>query len=68
MTIDMTFEAREKIAREEEYNDGFSDGFNDGFNDGKLKQLIELVRDGLLKATDAASRAGMTEEEFKKLV
>ena len=76
MTIDMTFEAREKIAREEEYNDGFSDGFNDGKAEGKeegkeegrILQLIELVRDGLLKITDAADKAGMTTEEFELLL
>ncbi len=36
--------------------------------EAKLQQLIDLVREGLLKLADAAQKAGMTEEEFKKLL
>ncbi|MCQ2550379.1 MAG: PD-(D/E)XK nuclease family transposase [Lachnospiraceae bacterium] len=35
---------------------------------GKLKQLIELAKDGVLKVADAAARAGMTEQEFALLL
>ena len=61
MTIDMTFEAREKIFRKEEYEEGILKGKIEG----RLLQLIELVKDGLLNVSDAASRAGMTVDEFQ---
>ena len=36
----------------------------EAWNEGRLLQLIELVKDGLLNVSDAASRAGMTVDEF----
>lgn len=40
----------------------------EGKSIGKLEQLIELVKDGLLKTADAAAKAGMTEQEFALLL
>lgn len=40
----------------------------EGKSIGKLEQLIELVKDGLLKTADAAAKAGMTEQEFTLLL
>jgi len=31
---------------------------------GKLETFFELVRDGIIKASEAASRSSMTEEDF----
>lgn len=36
--------------------------------EGKLEQLIELVKENLISVSNAAHKAGMTEEEFKKLI
>lgn len=47
---------------------GKSEGIAEGKSIGKLEQLIELVKDGLLKAADAAAKAGMTEQEFALLL
>ncbi|MCQ2549013.1 MAG: PD-(D/E)XK nuclease family transposase [Lachnospiraceae bacterium] len=47
---------------------GKSEGIAEGKSIGKLEQLIELVKDGLLKAADAAVKAGMTEQEFTLLL
>lgn len=45
-----------------------AEGIAEGKSIGKLEQLIELVKDGLLKAADAAAKAGMTEQEFTLLL
>ena len=39
-----------------------------GRAEGHLEMLISLVKDGLLKISDAARKAEMSEEEFKKLI
>ena len=36
--------------------------------ESKLEQLVELVKENLLSIANAALKAGMTEEEFKKLI
>ena len=35
---------------------------------GKVKQLVELVQQGLLQITDAAKVSGMSIDEFKKMI
>lgn len=45
-----------------------AEGIAEGKSIGKLEQLIELVKEGLLKAADAAAKAGMTEQEFTLLL
>lgn len=39
-----------------------------GREEGRWATLVELVHDGLLTMKEAAKRAGMTEEAFRKLV
>ena len=58
MTIDMTFEAREKIIRRDEFAAGKAEG--------RLLAMISCVKDGLLSAEIGAQRVGMTLEEFTK--
>ena len=36
--------------------------------ESKLEQLLELVKEGLLKVADAARKANMSEEEFRALL
>ena len=39
-----------------------------GREEGRWVTLVELVHDGLLTVKEAAKRAGMSEEAFRKLV
>lgn len=55
MTYYMELRRREEKGREE------------GKVEGRWKVLMELVHDGIITVKDAAKRAGMTEEAFRKL-
>ncbi|WP_318607026.1 hypothetical protein [Mitsuokella jalaludinii] len=55
MTFYMELRRREEKGREE------------GREEGRWTTLVELVHDGLLTVKEAAKRAGMTEEAFRKL-
>lgn len=43
-------------------------GRAEGRAEGKVEALLSLVKDGLLALSEAAKRAGMSEEEMKKLI
>ena len=60
MTFFMELRRREEKGREE--------GRKEGKAEGRWTTLVELVHDGLLTVQEAAKRAGMTEEAFRKLV
>ena len=64
MTLDMTFEAREKMIRRDE----FAAGKDKGIVEGRLLEIISLVKDGLLPMDIAANRVGMTVVEFEKVM
>ncbi len=54
---------------EEVYEKGIrEEGWEKGLIDGMRQQLIELVKKGLLKLSDASNEAGMTEAEFELLL
>ena len=55
MTFFMELRRREEKGREE------------GRAEGRWVTLVELVHDGLLTVKEAAKRAGMSEEAFRKL-
>ncbi len=55
-------------ARAEGREEGIKHGLEKGRVEGFLKALIELVKDGLLSASDAAGKADMPLNEFEKLV
>ena len=59
--------ARE-IAEEEGRADGLAEGMEKGRAEGRLRTLCDLVKDGILSNMDAAKRAGMSLEEFRKAV
>lgn len=59
MTFYMELRRREEKGREE--------GREEGKVEGRWKVLMELVHDGVITVKDAAERAGMTEEAFRKL-
>ena len=60
MTFYMELRRREEKGREE--------GLKEGKAEGRWTTLVELVHDGLLTVKEAAKRAGMSEEAFRKLV
>ena len=47
---------------------GMEKGMEKGRAEGRLRTLCELVKDGILSNMDAAKRAGMSLEEFRKAV
>ena len=72
MTFFMELRHREENGREEGRAEGLAEGEAKGTIKGKAEgrwtTLVELVHDGLLTVKEAAKRAGMTEEAFRKLV
>ena len=60
MTFYMELRRREEKGREK--------GLKEGKAEGRWATLVELVHDGLLTVKEAAKRAGMSEEAFRKLV
>lgn len=63
MTIDMRFEKREKLIREEERAAGYESGVQEGI----LNTLIDLVKSDNLDIDIAAEKAGMNVSDFMKL-
>ena len=72
MTFFMELRRREEKGREEGRAEGLAEGEAKGTIKGKAEgrwtTLVELVHDGLLTVKEAAKRAGMSEEAFRKLV
>ncbi|MCD8039436.1 MAG: Rpn family recombination-promoting nuclease/putative transposase [Lachnospiraceae bacterium] len=56
------------MLEQEKYEEGLEDGLQKGRREGLLDALVNLVRDGLLSAADAAKRADMSEDAFKNLI
>lgn len=40
----------------------------EGKIEGKIELIVELTKDGILTISNAAQRANMSEDEFKKLL
>ena len=55
-----------KEGREEGRQEGREEGRQEGIQIGIIRNLILLVKDGLLSLTTAAERAGMTVSEFEE--
>ena len=45
---------------------GIAKGREEGIKEGTVQVLISLVKDGILSISDAAKRAGMSEESFRR--
>ena len=58
----------EKALMEGFHAEGKEEGLAEGIAKGRLEQLVDLVKDGLIKVADAARKSGMSEEEFKLLL
>ena len=46
--------------------EGIAKGMEEGIAKGVLSSLVSLVKDGLISVSEAAKRADMSEEDFKK--
>ena len=46
--------------------EGLKEGKAEGLTEGKIKAIIEFMKDGLISEEDAAKRANMTLEDFRK--
>lgn len=60
MTLDMTFEAREKIIRRDEFAAGKAEG--------KVDILCKLLRENVITIETAAEQIGMSVEDFRKIM
>ena len=58
----------EKALMEGFHAEGKEEDLAEGIAKGRLEQLVDLVKDGLIKVADAARKSGMSEEEFKLLL
>lgn len=67
MTFYMELRRREEKGREEGRKEGREEGKAEGNAEGRWKVLMELVHDGVITVKEAAKRADMTEEAFRKL-
>lgn len=47
---------------------GIEQGIEQGIKQGRLETLFSLVHDKVLKSEEAARRAGMSKEEFVRLM
>jgi hypothetical protein len=46
--------------------EGRAKGMEEGRTEGILSSLVSLTKDGLISINEAAKRANMSEEDFKK--
>ena len=60
---------REEVDRESmkaAMREGMEKGMEEGRAEGVLSSLVSLLKDGLISVSEAAKRADMSEEGFKK--
>lgn len=62
------YESRMATARGAGYREGLEDGVVKGIEKGKILQLVALVNDGLLAIETGANKAGMSVDEFKRVM
>ena len=55
-----------RVSKEESYEEGKKDGKKEGEKEGGFSMLTDLVKEGLLSLSDAARKAGLSVDEFKK--
>ena len=61
-----TMELFKEEGRQEGIQKGLQKGRKEGRKEGIMDTLVSLVKDKILSVTDAASRAGMTPDEFEQ--
>ena len=67
MTYYMELRRREERGMEKGMAKGMEKGMEKGRQEGRWTTLAELVREGVLTLREAAKKAGMSEENFRKL-
>ena len=72
MTFEEDLRVKVHYARENGIKEGIKEGKEQGIKEGKeqgkLLALFDLVRDGLISKPQAATKAGITEEQFDSLM
>ncbi len=56
-----------RVAREDAAEMAANEAHEKGREEGRWTTLVELVQEGILTLKDAAKRAGMSEDKFRKL-
>ena len=56
-----------RVAREDAAEMAANEAHEEGREEGRWTTLVELVQEGILTLKDAAKRAGMSEDKFRKL-
>ena len=67
MTYYMELRRSEERGMEKGMEKGRKEGRKEGREEGRWTTLAELVREGVLTLKEAAKKAGMSEENFRKL-
>lgn len=68
MQMDYTFERQIELEREASRGEGYAEGHAAGEKSVRQNTLLELVRDGLLNAAEAAKRLSMSEDDIIKMI
>ena len=71
MTLDMTFEAREKIIRRDEFAAGKTEGIAEGITEGETKKADDIFLNMLSHGFDVAQAieiTGITRERAEQLI
>ena len=59
-----TIQQMREISMAAGYAEGYAEGFAKGYAQGRMKAYAETVEDGMVDVHFAASKLGMTTEEF----
>lgn len=71
MQLDYTFERQIELEREaasEASSKAWKQGLEQGIEQGRLREIIAFVRDGDISVERGAQKAGMSVDEFKKMM
>ena len=72
MQLDYTFERQIELEREaarsKAWEQGMERGIEQGIERGRLREIIAFVQDGDISVERGAQKAGMTVDEFQKVM
>ena len=68
MQLDYTFERQIELEREAARSKAWEQGMERGIERGRLREIIAFVQDGDISVERGAQKAGMTVDEFKKVM
>ena len=68
MQLDYTFERQIELEREAARSKAWEQGMERGIERGRLREIIAFVQDGDISVERGAQKAGMTVDEFQKVM